>query len=149
MDQRLRQVRKRLASDFEFYSKSALKIRTKAGEIKPLVLNPAQKILDDAVKKQLAAEGKGQDYHLESQAARFVDLHWRVSLLHSVSQQKAQKAMIVTHHADSTRALFDMTRSMHQHCPEILQPHTKYSSRRELSFDVLDSSFIVLLQLAG
>ena len=32
---------------------------------------------------------------------------------------------------------------MHQHVPEILQPHTKYSSRRELSFDVLDSSFIV------
>ena len=49
----------------------------------------------------------------------------------------------MTHHADSTRALFDMTRRMHQHVPEILQPHTKYSSRRELSFDVLDSSFIV------
>ena len=45
MDQRLRQVRKRLATDFAFYSKSALKIRTKTGEIKPLVLNPAQQIL--------------------------------------------------------------------------------------------------------
>ena len=35
MDQKLRQVRKRLATDFEFYSRSSLKIRTKAGDIRP------------------------------------------------------------------------------------------------------------------
>jgi hypothetical protein len=51
--------------------------------------------------------------------------------------------MVITHHADSTRALFDMTKRFHEHCPEILRPHTKYSSRRELSFDVLDSSYVV------
>jgi len=51
--------------------------------------------------------------------------------------------MVVTHHADSTRALFDMTRRYHTHCPDILKPSTKYSSRRELSFDVLDSSYVV------
>ena len=36
-----------------------------------------------------------------------------------------------------------MVQRYHQHCPEILKPHTKYSSRRELSFDVLDSSFVL------
>ena len=51
--------------------------------------------------------------------------------------------MVVTHHADSTRALFDMTKRYHEHCPEILKPHTKYSSRREMNFDVLDSSYVV------
>ena len=51
--------------------------------------------------------------------------------------------MVITHHADSTRALFDMTKRYHENCPEILRPHTKYSSRRELSFDVLSSSFVV------
>jgi len=51
--------------------------------------------------------------------------------------------MVITHHADSTRALFDMTKRFHDHCPEILRPHTKYSSRREISFDVLDSSYVV------
>ena len=40
-----------------------------------------------------------------------------------------------------TRA-FDMTKRYHENCPEILS-HTKYSSRRELSFDVLSSSFVV------
>ena len=142
MDQKLRQVRKRLATDFAFYSKSALKIRTKTGEIKPLVLNPAQQILDDAVTKQLGAEGKIRVIILKARQ-QGLSTYTGGYLYYSVSQKPAQKAMIVTHHADSTRALFDMTRRMHQHVPEILQPHTKYSSRRELSFDVLDSSFIV------
>ena len=61
----------------------------------------------------------------------------------SVSQNKARKAMVITHTADSTRALFDLTKRLHENCPDILKPHTKYSSRRELSFDVLDSSYIV------
>ena len=64
-------------------------------------------------------------------------------LYFSVSQQPARKAMVITHHADSTRALFDMTKRFHEHCPEILKPHTKYSSRREITFDVLDSAYVV------
>ena len=51
--------------------------------------------------------------------------------------------MVITHHADSTRALFDMTKRFHENCPDILKPNTKYSSRRELSFDQLNSSFVV------
>ena len=54
MDKKLKAVRKRLLTDFPFYSKSALKIRTKEGEIAPLVLNPAQQILQDAIDKQMA-----------------------------------------------------------------------------------------------
>ena len=57
-DPKLKQVRKRLFEDFSFYAKAALSIRTKTGQIQRLVLNPAQKILDDAVRKQLDAEGK-------------------------------------------------------------------------------------------
>ena len=58
MDKKLIAVRKRLLSDFPFYSKSALQIRTKDGDIKPLKLNPAQKILQQAIDKQMAEEGK-------------------------------------------------------------------------------------------
>ena len=64
-------------------------------------------------------------------------------LYFSVSQNSAKKAMVITHHSDSTRALFDMTKRFHENCPDILKPHTKYSSRRELTFDVLDSSYVV------
>ena len=142
MDKKLQQIRKRLFTDFPFYAKSALKIRTKEGDIAPLDLNPAQQILQDAVSKQVASEGKVRVIILKARQ-QGLSTYTGGYLYYAVSQQSARKAMVVTHHADSTRALFDMTKRFHEHCPEILKPHTKYSSRRELSFDVLDSSFVV------
>ena len=142
MDKRLKAVRKRLYEDFPYFAKSALKIRTKSGEIAPLVLNPAQQILQDAVDKQMASEGKIRIIILK---ARQQGLSTYVGgyLYFSVSQNKARKAMVISHTADSTRSLFDLGKRYHQLNAEILKPHTKYSSRRELTFDVLDSSYVV------
>jgi hypothetical protein len=142
MDDKLKQVRRRLYSDFAFYSKAALKIRTKSGEIQPLVLNAAQKILNTAIDEEMKSRGYIRIIILK---ARQQGLSTAVGgyLYFSVSQNKARKALVVTHHADSTRALFDLTKRYHENCPDILKPSTKYSSRRELSFDQLDSSYIV------
>ena len=128
MDQKLKAVRKKLYNDFDFYSKSALKIRTKYGSIAALDLKPAQRILQDAVDKQMAAEGKVRIIILK---ARQQGLSTYVGgyLYFNVSQHKACKAMVVTHHSDSTRALFDMTKRFHDNCPDLLKPHTKYSSK--------------------
>lgn len=142
MTKQLREVRKKLLHSFSFYAKSALKIRTKEGKIKPLQLNPAQEILNKAVEDQMATEGKVRVIILKARQ-QGLSTYTGGYLYFSVSQRKAQKAMVITHHADSTRALFDMTKRFHEHCPDILKPHTKYSSRREISFDVLDSSFVV------
>ena len=142
MHKKLAQVRKRLLTDFSFYSNAALKIRTKAGAISPLKLNSAQQILDTAVKNQIATEGKVRVIILKARQ-QGLSTYTGGYLYYSVSQKQACKAMVITHHADSTRALFDMTKRFHEHCPDILKPHTKYSSRREMNFDVLDSSYVV------
>jgi hypothetical protein len=142
MDKKLQAVRKRLLTDFKFYAQSALKIRTKTGEIAPLKLNPAQEILQAAIDKQMATEGKIRVIILKARQ-QGLSTYTGGYLYFSVSQQKARKAMVITHHADSTRALFDLTKRYHENMVEILKPHTKYSSRRELSFDVLDSSYVV------
>ena len=116
MDKRLQKVRKRLFDDFPFYAQSALKIRTKEGAIQPLVLNAAQRILDDAVSKQVAAEGKVRVIILKARQ-QGLSTYTGGYLYHAVSQQPARKAMVITHHADSTRALFDMTKRYHENCP--------------------------------
>lgn len=142
MRKELIEVRKRLLTDFPFYAPHALKIRTKDGEIKPLTLNPAQRILQEAIDAEVREKGYVRIIVLK---ARQQGLSTAIGgyLYFSVSQQKARKAMVVTHHADSTRALFDMTKRYHENCPAALKPSTKYSSRRELSFDLLDSSYVV------
>ena len=58
MNKKLKAVRKKLHTDFPFYAKSALKIRTKEGKVAPLKLNAAQQILQAAIDRQMAEEGK-------------------------------------------------------------------------------------------
>jgi hypothetical protein len=142
MDQKLVEVRKRLYEDFEFYARHALRIRTKEGEIRPLVLNEPQKKFLEAVENQRKRTGKvrvivckGRQQGISTLIGAY--MYWWTS------QHRATKAIVVTHQSDSTKALFDMTKRYHENVPEILKPRTKYSSRRELSFDVLDSSYIV------
>ena len=95
------------------------------------------------MKKQLAAEGKVRIIILK---ARQQGLSTYVGgyLYFGVSQQSPQGSHLA--HQPQHRALFDMVGRYHQHCPELLKPHTKYSAAGSC-FDVLDSS-LFLLQLA-
>ena len=135
-------IRKRLLNDFEYYAKNAIHIRTKDGEVKQFNLNRVQKKLDEQVKKQYAETGKVRVVILKARQqglSTYVHgwLYW------FLSQHKAKKGLVVAHVADSTRALFDMYRRTHEMVPELLQPSTKYSSRRELQFSGLDTGLMV------
>lgn len=138
----MKAVRLRLRDDFDFYSANALKIRTKAAEIAPLKLNAAQRILDAAVKKQLAEIGKVRIIILKGRQ-QGLSTYVGGWLYSRVSQRQAKKAIVVTHKSDSTTALFNMTKRYHENVPAILKPSTSYSSRKELVFDKLDSSYMV------
>lgn len=142
------EVRRRLLEDFPFYARHSLKIRTKPDDeglsaIAPLVLNAAQRRLQDMIDRQLATTNKvriiilkGRQMGLSTHVGGW--FYWRVS------QHKALKAMVVAHTGDSTKTLFDMTRRYHDNMPEILKPSTRYSSRKELVFDKLDSSYMIV-----
>jgi len=136
------EIRKRLKDDFDYYAQKALKIRTKDGDIVNLRLNEAQRRLLEMVNAQLRSEGKVRVIILK---ARQMGLSTAVGafMYWWTSQRRAQKAMVVTHHADSTKALFDMTRRYYDNTPEALKPTTRYSSRKELSFAKLDSGYAV------
>lgn len=138
-----RQVaRKRLRDDFKFYSKHCVKIRTKKGEIRSLDLNTVQSKLDDIVKKQYEAEGRVRVIILKARQ-QGLSTYTSSYLYFKLSQMKAKKGLVIAHKAESTRALFDMYQRIHAEMPELMRPSTKYSNRRELSFDKLDTSLIV------
>lgn len=142
MNEEQLKVRKRLFEDFRFYCKHAMMIRTKEGDIRPLILNEAQEQLLEVIERQRKTTGKirviitkGRQQGLSTMIGAY--MYWWTS------QHSATKAIVVTHQSESTKALFDLTRRYHDNCPEILRPHTKYSSRKELAFDLLDSSYMV------
>ena len=136
------EIRERFYKDFPFWSKWACKIRTKKGEITPLVLNPVQERFCKLVEGQLETTGKVRVIILKARQqglSTFVSA-WSYFWL---SQHMAQKGLVATHAADSTRALFDMYQRIHENVPDMLKPSTKYSSRQELKFDKLDSGIMV------
>lgn len=136
---KLQQTRVRLLKDFKFWARHSWKIRTKSGEIKPLVLNKVQdRFLLDHVIPQLDTVGyvrsvilKGRQQGLSTVVAAY--LYWRAS------QNKGQKGLVIAHLADSTNTLFNMYQRGHENMPELLKPTTKYSSKSELVFKTLDS----------
>jgi hypothetical protein len=136
---KLLETRKRLLNDFEYYAKHCVKIRTKQGTIVPLVFNPVQKRFAKAIIDQMGTRGYVRMVVLKArqQGLSTVITAWQYWWL---SQRKAQKGLVMAHEADSTTALWDMYKRVHDNAPEPVKPHTKYNSARELSFDILDSA---------
>jgi hypothetical protein len=142
VDKRLLEVRKRLATDFEFYAANALKIRTDDGQIVPFVLNKTQKRLLEIINAQLRTRGYIRIVTLKARQmglSTFIEAY----AYFVTSQNKGRKALVLTHKAESTDALFGMTKRLHDLCPDALKPSTKYLNKRELTFDKLDSQFTV------
>lgn len=140
MDRSLMKVRQRLASDFEYYCQHAVKIRTKAGTLEPLLLNPAQKLAYQQIRKQWEENGyvraivsKGRQQGMSTMIQAFA--YW------VTTHRKTFKSLVIAHEAEATKSLFQMTKRIHDHCPEALKMSTKYSNRTELVFEVLDSGY--------
>ena len=135
-------LRLRLYNEFPFYAENAVQIRTKDATLVPLVLNRAQRRFVDAVEQQWRDEGKVRVIVLKARQMGLSTvigawMYWRTS------QNKAMKAFVLAHKADATASLFDMTKRFHDLCPPILRPSTKYAGRKELTFDRLQSAYMV------
>jgi hypothetical protein len=82
-------IRQRLRDDFPYYAENALVIRTKAGEIAPLKLKPAQVILNEATEKQIAANLPCPRHRTEGAPAGALYGHWGLDLLVGHAAQRA------------------------------------------------------------
>ena len=133
-------IRRKLRDDFEHYAAKCLKIRIKKGEIQPLVLNAAQLYLHQRAEDQRKRTGKVRIIGLKGRQQGFSTyvegrFYWRIS------HRKGVKGFILTHEQPATDNLFAMTERYHEHCPSLVKPHTGKSNAKELSFDLLDSSY--------
>jgi hypothetical protein len=138
----LRDTVQKLRGDFPRYAKACLKIRTKSGEIHPLVLNTAQQYIHNRLEEQLAKTGKIRAICLKGRqqgCSTYSEarLYWRTSL------NKGKRAFILTHDAEATATIFELAKRYHDHVPPFMRPSTAASNARELIFDKLDSGYKV------
>ncbi len=135
-------VRQRLLTDFSFYAKHCLKIRTKDGDVKPLVLNKAQEYFLGKIEEQFQATGRIRVVILKGRQQGLSTVVG-ARLIFRSTQGKGLKSLVVAHKADSTASLFDMTKRYYENLPEVVKPSTSYSSKKELVFNHLQSSYAV------
>lgn len=134
--------RQRLREDFEFYSRNALFIRPKAGDIVPFQLNKAQKFVHACLEQQLKEKGKVRALVLKGRqqgVSTYVEgrFYWKTT------HRRGVRAYILTHEAESTASLFEMVQRYHELCPKFIQPETGASNAKELIFSKLDSGYKV------
>lgn len=145
---KVEKVRKRLRADFEFYAEHALKIRTKAEDetganIVPFKPNRSQKHLLGKIEEQQTFNNgvvriiilKGRQQGLSTLVGGWI--------YHKVTNGIGKRAIVVAHKGSASDNLFKMVARFHRLSPDILRPSTSYSSRKELVFDALDSSYTV------
>ena len=131
---------RRLQEDFPLYAQHCLKIRTKSGTIRPLVLNPAQKRLHEAAEKQKAETGKVRIITVKGRqqgSSTYIGARG----YHQTTFRKGWRAFILTHEDDATKNLFEMVQRYHENNP--IAPTTKASNVKELDFALRDSGYRV------
>lgn len=127
-------------SDFRRFAREAIRIRTKSGDLEPLVLNEAQGLLHDAAERQLAEEQWVRIAGLKGRRQGFSTYvaargYWRATLW------DRQRIYILSHEMASSNVLFGMTALMQEKHP--FPPQVGTDNAKELEFIKRGSSYQV------
>lgn len=140
MTERERSIRHRLKTDLEYYAAKCLKIRTKAGEVRPLSFNRAQRFIHSRLQHQLATLGKVRALILKGRQ-QGCSTYVGGRFYHKATHSRGLRTFILTHEDAATQNLFEMVNRYHEHCPVLVKPSTGASNAKELNFDKLDSGY--------
>jgi hypothetical protein len=142
MDEREKKIRQRLKDDFVHYADKCLKIRDKEGNISPFLFNKAQLHVHNIVEKQKRETGKVRVIVLKGRQ-QGISTYVGGRIFHQITHRRGVRAFILTHEADATDNLFEMSQRYYDNCPALIKPHAGTSSAKELTFDLLDSGYKV------
>lgn len=132
----------RLKNDFAYYAPRCLKVLTKEGRVEPLNLNTAQRYVHQRLEEQLRQTGKVRALVLKGRQ-QGISTYVQARYIHRLSFRKGMKAFILTHLAEATDNLFNMTKRYHDQLPPFVKPSTGAANAKELWFDRLDCRYAV------
>ena len=139
--EQVKQFYRNCSQDFEFFSKHSLKIRNKAGETVPLVVNRAQTKIHEILQRQLKENGKVRAVIIKGRqqgVSTYVQARFFWKLLHN----KGLKAYILTHLSEATQHLFSMAKRFLDYLP-VYRPELGKSNYHELVFKGVDCGYKV------
>ena len=133
-------IRQRLKDDFEHYAARCLKVRTKHGDVEPLILNKGQQHVHNIAENQLAHVGMVRILLLK---ARQLGMSTYVGgrFYHKVTYNFGRLAFILAHDLAATGGLYEMAHRYYEHTPDPVKPMVSKSNAKQLVFGLLESGY--------
>ncbi len=120
------------------FARHFLNIRTKAGIVAPFELNRAQIFLHEKLEAQLRDVGIVRAIILKGRQGG-CSTYVQARFFHKVCTQVGKKAFILTHEAEATKNLFDMTKRYCDLMEPGVIPSPDTNSAKHLNFKALNS----------
>lgn len=124
------------------FAKNFLIIHDKSGASRHFEFNRAQQYIHERLEAQLKATGKIRALVLKGRQ-QGVSTLIQARFFHKTITKRGKKSFILTHHADSTRALFEMTKRYSENLDKALFPQPDKKNDNTLMFDGLGSGYRV------
>ncbi len=132
----------RLHSDLPFFAEQALKLRPKFGPLEPFVFNGAQYKLHELIEQQKAKTGRVRVVILKARQLG-VSTYVAARFYRATTASPGLKTIIIGHERRASSNLFQIVKRLHDGLPDDLRPSVGTSNAEELSFDRLDSGYLV------
>jgi hypothetical protein len=129
-------------ADFTKFAPQFLVIRSKSGLVKPFTLNRAQEYTHNKLETQLRETGRVRALILKGRQQGMSTLI-QGRYFYKVITRRGTKAYILTHEAEATKNLFEMTQRYYDKLPKGLCAQADKSSSKELYIRKYDSGYAV------
>lgn len=128
--------------DLTKFAPAFFTIRSKSGKPKLFELNAAQLYIHKRLQDQLIETGKVRAIICKGRQ-QGCSTYIQARYFHKVITTRGIKAFIMTHEAEATKNLFEMTKRYYDQLPEGLCPKADKASAKELRFSQFDSGYSV------
>lgn len=132
----------RVLKSLPLFAKNFLIIHDKSGASRHFEFNRAQQYIHERLEAQLKATGKIRALVLKGRQ-QGVSTYVQARYFHKTITKRGKKSFILTHHADSTRALFEMTKRYSENLDKSLFPQPDKKNDNTLMYDGLGSGYRV------
>src|SRR5690349_5690767 len=132
----------RVLKSLPLFAKNFLIIHDKSGTESNFTFNRAQQYIHERLEAQLKATGKIRALILKGRQ-QGVSTYVQARFFHKTVTRRGKKSFILTHHADSTRALFEMTKRYSENLDKQLFPQPDKKNDNTLMYDALGSGYRV------
>jgi hypothetical protein len=132
----------KILRNLPLFASHFLNIRTKAGIVAPFELNRAQIFLHEKLEQQLRDVGIVRAIILKGRQGG-CSTYVQARFFHKVCTQVGKKAFILTHEAEATKNLFDMTKRYCDLMEPGVIPSPDTNSAKHLNFKALNSEYSV------